>query len=155
MFNTSVNIQIDEKNVITVRNKTEAEFYAGQLLKHCYESTNIVNTTKNPQVFFNRYSFLITETENLAKLEVFLKFKGRKPSETLVYLKNSKEEQTNIMIERACEDLAVKLNKLKTTKGKTNAINKFFDTFMIYSDKMTKSNIDLCTSYYNTFAANI
>lgn len=155
LFNRkTATIYFNGRNIL-VSNKKEAEFYAQQFLKHCYESADIVNHTKNPQVFFERYSFLISETENLAQLEIFLKFKGTQPSQQLATLKENKENETNLMIGRACEDLGIKLNKLKTAKGKTNAINKLFDLFMIYSDRMTKSNIDLCTSYYNTFTSNL
>ena len=155
LFNRKTVFLYFGNSTISVTNKKEAEFYAKQFLKHCYESTNLVNNTKNPEVFFERYDFLIKETENLSKLEVFLHFTGKKPSETLIYLKQQKEKETNTMIERACEDLGKKLNTLKTTKGKINAINKLFDIFRIYSDKMTQSNIDLCNSYYNTFIGNV
>lgn len=148
-------ISLDGNNIIQVNNKKEAEFYAEQFLKHCYESKDLVNKTKNPRVFFERYEFLIRETENLAQLECFLKFKGKKPSDTLVYLKQIRERETNTMIERTWENLNTKLLKLKTNKGKENAINKLFNDFNSYSNMMTQSNIDLCTSYYNTFIGNI
>ena len=46
LFNRKVaNLYISGKGVL-VHNKKEAEFYARQFLKHCYESTNIVNHTK-------------------------------------------------------------------------------------------------------------
>lgn len=148
-------INIDQNAVIKVHNKIEAEFYAKQFLKHCYESKDLVNNTKNPRVFFERYDYLINQTENLAELEVFLKFTGQKPSDKLVYLKQVREKETGTMIRRVWENLDTKLLKLKTTKGKENAINKIFKEFMLYSDKMTKSNIDLCNSYYKTFLSNI
>lgn len=148
-------ISIDQNTVVRVHNKTEAEFYAKQFLKHCYESKDLVNNTKNPRVFFERYDYLINQTENLAELEIFLKFKGQKPSSKIIYLKQVRERETNTMIRRVWENLDIKLSKLKTTKGKENAINKLSEEFKLYSDKMTKSNIDLCNSYYETFLSNI
>ena len=82
-FNKTTNINIDG-TIIKISNKKEAEFYANQFLKHCNESTKIVNTTANPKIFFERYSILLHETKNLSNLERFLKFKGRTPSSTLV-----------------------------------------------------------------------
>lgn len=148
-------LNLDGRTKVEVRNKKEAEFYAKQLLKCCYESTELVNKTKKPRVFFERYNFLIKETENLAQLEKFLKFKGRTPSVTLLYLKKSKEKETNTMIERAWDDLSIKLTKLKTNKGKENNINKLYQEFDQYKNEMTESNIDLYNSYYNTFINNI
>lgn len=155
LFNRKVATINIGKTIVKVHNKSEAEFYVQQFLKHCYESTELVNTTKNPRVFFERYDFLIKQTENLAKLEIFVKFSGRKPSDTLIYLNQIRENETNLMIGRAWENLNIKLSKLKTNKGKENAINKLMAEFQQYLDKMTKSNIDLCTSYYNTFISNI
>ena len=153
-FKKTSNINING-TIIEITNKKEAEFYAAQFLKHCYESTKIVNTTANPQVFFERYSFLLHETKNLSNLEIFLKFEGRLPSSTLIYLIQSKEKETNLMIGRAWEKLDIKLKKLKTKRGKENAINRLHSEFQPYWNEMSKSNIDLCNSYYNTFINRI
>ena len=153
-FNKTTNINIGG-TIIKISNKKEAEFYANQFLKHCNESTKIVNTTANPKVFFERYSFLLHETKNLSNLEIFLKFKGRTPSSTLVYLIQSKERETNLMISRAWESLDIKLKKLKTKRGKENRINNLYFEFQSYLNEMSKTNIDLCKSYYNTFINGI
>ena len=95
------------------------------------------------------------ETKNLSNLEIFLKFKGRTPSSTLVYLIQSKERETNLMISRAWESLDIKLKKLKTKRGKENRINNLYFEFQSYLNEMSKTNIDLCKSYYNTFINGI
>lgn len=148
-------VTLSGNTIVQVHNKKEAYFYAKQFLKHCYESTNLVNNTKNPRVFFERYNFLIQETENLAELEVFLKFKGKKPSGTVKYLNQVREKETNTMIRRVWEEFHIKFSKLKTNKGKENATNRLFEEFKPFFNEMTQSNIDLCTSYYNTFISNI
>lgn len=148
-------ITLSGNTIVRVHNKKEAQFYAEQSLKHCYESRDLVNKTKNPRVFFERYDYLIAETDNLKQLEYFLKFKGRSPSETFIYLNQIRERETNTMIRRVWEDLDTRLSKLKTKRGKENTINKLFEEFKLYKDKMTKSNIDLCNLYYTTFMSNI
>ena len=156
LFNRkTATVKLDDNIIVEIHNKNEAQFYANQFLKHSYESTELLNKTKNPRVFFERYSFLIKETENLSQLEIFLKFKGRKPSDTLKYLQSQKEKETNLMIIRSWEDLNIKLNELKTNKAKLNNINNLYKEFNVYSNKMTNNNIDLVNSYYKTFINNI
>lgn len=143
-------LNIDGK-FVPVHNKKEAEFYANQFLKHCYESADIVNHTKNPDVFFSRYDFLISETKNLVQLEKMISFTGTKPSRKLRELINMKEDQTNLMIQRAFDNLDIKINKLKTVKGKENAINKLYNEFLKFEGSMTARNKELVKIHYDTF----
>lgn len=148
-------VTLSGNTVVQVHNKKEAYFYAEQFLKHCYESKDLVNKTKTPRVFFERYDFLLTNTENLAELEYFLKFKGQKPSKTLIYLNEIRENETNTTIERVWDNFNKKFLNLKTKKGKETATNNLFNEFKPFIYAMTKSNIDLCTSYYDTFISRI
>lgn len=142
---------LESGNVVIVKNKNEAQFYAQQFLKHCYESTEIVNKTCEPHIFFERYALLISETEKLVQLEKIMKFKGEQPSATLQRLINSKEEQTNIMINRSYEKLSQNIMNLKTIAGKKNAILHQFEKFKIYFNEMTNSNINLIETTHNAF----
>ena len=59
------------------------------------------------------------------------------------------------MIRRVWEEFDAKFSKLKTSRGRENATNKLLDEFKPFIYEMTQSNIDLCTSYYNTFISKI
>lgn len=141
--------------LVYVKNKSQAGFYAQQLLKQCQDSTNIVNRTKTPRVFFERYDLLIKNTDNLVQLEQFIKFKGLAPYTQLKELKNLKETQTNMMIERFVEDIQNQIDKLKTDKAKINTINKAFDNLSKYNEEMTQNNISLYKNYYTKLINNI
>lgn len=147
----NVQLILESGNVVNVKNKNEAQFYAQQFLKHCYESTEIVNKTCEPHIFFERYALLISETEKLVQLEKIMKFKDEQPSTTLQRLINSKEEQTNIMINRSYEKLSQNIMNLKTIAGKKNAILHQFEKFKIYFNEMTKSNIKLIETNHDNF----
>ena len=134
---------------VTVNNKNQAEMYAEQIIKHCEESTNLVNNTKSPRVFFERYSFLILETENLVQLKPFIKLNGTDPSQLLINLNNSKEEETNLMINRFFEDLNSKIDNLKTENAKIKHIEKAFNELSSFDNEMTKNNINLYKNYLN------
>lgn len=151
----SVTIELDDNVIVEVHNKKEAEFYAKQFLKHCKDSSNLVNHTKKPKVFFERYSLLIRETENLAKLELFLNFKGTLPSQNVIYLNQSKKQETNLMIERAYEDLQQKIDNLKTTSAKENTVNKLYKELELFNTEMTQKNIDLYNKYNSEFINQI
>ncbi len=140
--------------LVPVTNKKEAEFYAQQFLKHCTESVEIVNHTKNPRVYFERYNFILENTNNLIQLEGMLKFNNTLPSVQLQKLLESKEESTNLMIARCFDDLNNKISKLKTDKTKINNIQKVYDELSFYENEMTSKNIDLCNRYYKTFMSN-
>ena len=130
-------------------------YYSFFLIVHILITTKSPHRVRFAKVFFERYNFLIQETENLAELEVFLNFKGKKPSDTVKYLNQVREKETNTMIRRVWEEFHIKFSRLKTNKGKENATNRLFEEFKPFFNEMTQSNIDLCTSYYNTFISNI
>lgn len=151
--NKSIFINIDN-TIVTVKDKAQANLYANQLLKICYESTSIINKTKNPKIFFERYNLLIEETTSLAKLETFLKFKGTLPSIQLENLKIKKEQETNSMIARCFEDLNNKISELKTDKAKITNIQKTYDDLRNFEQEMTANNIELYTKYYENLINN-
>mgnify|MGYP006939906693 CR=1 FL=1 len=144
----SVNIKIDERTVITIHNKKEAEFYSASMLKIALDCANLVNTTKNPDVFFNRYNLLIEKMENLAKLEVFECFNGQPPSKNLEEILNKKVLTVNDFIDRYYSDVLFQVFSLKTQKAKQSRIDKFCNGLNDYKkylsvDSLNKYN-ELC-----------
>ena len=150
LFNTSVSIQIDESNVVTVHNRKEAEFYAAGMLKIAFDCANLINTTKNPKVFFERYNLLIEKFENLSKIERFGCFKGKLPSQNLKEILGKKENTINDFIDRYYNETLSKFNSLKTEKAKLSCIDAFCNGLNYYKhylseDSLNKYN-ELCSS---------
>lgn len=149
----SVNIKLDEKTIVTVHNKKEAEFYSAGMLKIAFECANLVNTTKNPDVFFHRYNLLIEKMDNLSKLEVFKCFKGQLPSENLKEILNKKDLTINDFINRFYTDIANQINSLKTSKAKEKRIENFCTSLNKYKQYMSQDNLnkynDLCLQLNN------
>lgn len=138
----SVNIKIDEQTIVTVHNKKEAEFYSAGMLKIAFDCANLVNTTKDPEVFFNRYNLLIEKMENLSKLEIFGCFKGKLPSKNLIEILNKKDLTINDFIDRFYSDTAKQINSLKTTKAKEKRIDDFCTSLNSYKQYMSQNNLD-------------
>lgn len=124
------------------KKRKEAEFMAPQWLKQVEESVNLVNNTKNPDVFFSRYDFLIETLKKLVDIEKYLKFTGDKPSDILRSIKDKKVNTINDFIDRFYKDILVQINKLKTEKAKQKRINNFNELLEPFVDKMEKTNIN-------------
>ena len=56
-----VDITLDGINYITVYNKQEAKFYSSGMLKIANDCAKLINSTKKPSVFFDRYNLLIVK----------------------------------------------------------------------------------------------
>lgn len=120
-----VNINIDEYTIVTVHNKKEAEFYVAGMLKIANDCANLVNTTKNTDVFFTRYNLLIDKLKNMAKLEHFKCFNDTLPSKNLANILDKKDLTINDFIDRFYNDTLEQINKLKTEKAKEKGFEKF------------------------------
>ena len=148
LFSKSVDIKIDENYFVTVHNRKEAEFYGAGMLKILHDCANLVNTTKNPRVFFERYALLVEKLENLAKLEIFGCFKNGLPSKDLQRTLEKKEFTINDFIDRFYNETINKINTLKTDKAKDKRIENFYEELSKYNDRMLPANIEKYTNLY-------
>ena len=148
LFDTNV-----PDNFYVVTSKKQAEFCSAGLLKIAYDSANLVNTTKVPEVFFERYHLLIDKLENLSKLECFKCFKGKLPSKNLQEINNNKVETINNFIDRYYNAILDKIKTLKTEKAKEKCVESFYKELSIYDDFMLQENIQKLSSVQkNKFA---
>ena len=147
-FNKQIRINIDENTIVVVHNRKEAEFYIAGMLKIANDCANLVNTTKDPDVFFMRYNLLINKLENMAKLEPFKCFKGTLPSQNLANILNKKELTINDFIDRFYSDTLEQINKLKTEKAKEKRIENFYNELSKYNDYMLPKNVEKYISMY-------
>lgn len=143
-------INLDGK-IITVSNRNEAEFYGGQLLRILNDCANLVNTTKNPKVFFERYDLLIKSLENLSRLERFNCFSGPLPSHDLQETLSKKNFTINDFIDRYYQDTINKIQNLKTQKAKDKKIEDFYQELVNYNSCMLPINIQRYNYLYNSY----
>ena len=147
IFRKSIYINIDGA-IIAVHNKKEALFYISGMYKIATDCANLVNTTKNPDVFFMRYNLLIDKLENMSKLESFNCFKDVQPSQNLATILNKKELTINDFIDRFYDDTQFQINNLKTNKAKEKRIENFYQKLLKYNNEMLPENIEKYTSMY-------
>lgn len=133
---------------VQVCTKKEAEFYSAGMLKIANDCANIVNTTKNPEVFFDRYNLLINKLENLSKLERFKCFTGTPPSQNLENILNQKSLSINDFIDRFYNETIQQINSLKTKNAKNKRIENFYQQLSKYNDCMLPENITNYTRMY-------
>lgn len=154
LHSKSVIIDIDGIPV-KVHNKKEAEFYVAGMLQIANDCVNLVNTTKNPDVFFMRYNLLINKLENMAKLESFKCFKGTLPSKNLTNILNKKELTINDFIDRFYNDILFQISRLKIENAKEKRIEKFYNELSKYNDYMLPENVEKYISMYENLLNKI
>lgn len=137
-----------EAKNITVRSKTDAEFVAPQCLKQVKDSLKIVNTTTNPQTFFERYDFLIGRFKILTECSRYIKFSGEQPNQVLDRLTRMDyyQQAVDTLIDRCYKKYYDKILSLKTAKGKLHAVDQFNEDFrpvaFSMNDKMQSCQTD-------------
>ena len=98
------------------------------------DSANIVEKTKNPETFYSRRNELYKHADRLMRFEQVdpSLFKGMKPSEMAQKMYGELEQGEAELWERCYVNAIEKADKLKTEKGRLNAINKYFDMVKQY-----------------------
>ena len=132
---------------------TQAKEQSRQLLKIVKDCAELVNTTSNPDVFFNRYNLMLEHLETLAGLECTGIYANSPelPSKAFLRIEEQFDTETNKFLDRSFETAKKHADTLKTDNGKRNAIKRYFDNMekyiiymssesLEYFDKMKKEN---------------
>lgn len=146
-----IDIILDGTNRITIHNKQEANFYAPGMLKIANDCAKLINNTKNPNVFFDRYNLLIEKLENLSKMEKFNCFSLNLPSQDLTEILNKKTSTFNDFLDRYYQDTLAKIEALKTSKSKQNKINNFCNSLNEYKEYLPTESLEK----YEDFCKNL
>lgn len=141
---------------VSVANRKEAMVLAPQMLKQAKETADILNSTTNPETFFQRYDFLMGRLEILKECGQYgITFTGEDPSATLAQLshKSFRNKSSCHMIDRCFDKANEKIASLKTAKGKQNAAERFNESFEPYRPYMSEEMIQHQTHKYNELLA--
>ena len=144
---------IDTNNLYII----DKNHYSGTIencLRICRDCVKIINTTKNPKIFFDRYNLLISITNELITVEKKYKFNSEKPSQFKEKLKEKEIYTINDFLNRYYQDTIKKVKDLKTIKGKTNSVKKFIDSIIMYKNYLNKENLNLANTLYNSLIDN-
>ena len=120
---------------VEISDTQTAQMLTPQLIKQLNDSVKILNTTTNPEVFFQRYDFCIGRLSLLIDCEKYISFKnGETPTENYNRFNRQDyfDKATVLMIHRVAEKYQNKIESMKTKKGKLNWAGKFYDEFIPY-----------------------
>lgn len=133
-----------EKAELARRIREQAKEQADQWLKIVYDCAELVNTTKNPDVFFPRYELMLEYLGKLSGLECTGIFSNSRelPSVALARVEAQFSTATNDFINRSFEAAREDAATLKTEKGKANAIKRFFAKMDILTIYMSAESVD-------------
>ena len=102
------------------------------------ESSDLVNKTINPDVFFGRLHLVLDSLIYLTKYDDYKIFSGGKPSSEYQRILDDLEVSVNTFIDRSYQKNLAKAQALKTEKGQQARMKKYaqtmFDAFDSASD---------------------
>ncbi len=116
-----------------------------RILKDCQD---LINSTKNPDVFFSRYLIALAILNDLILIEKKLSFRGNKPSKVKKQLREKEVLTVNDFLDRYYEDTLSKINNYKTIKAKQNKVFSFSNKIDEYSVHMTNESLTKFTLMY-------
>ena len=122
-----------------------------QYLKILDDSKKLVNTTKNPDVFFNRYLIIIAIVNELIFIEKKINFKGTLPSQIKGELIQKEVYTVNDFINRFYEETNFQISKLKTATAKQKRIEIFchgLDNYVQYLTEASKTKYNKLRSSF-------
>lgn len=105
------------------------------------DSAALIETTDNPNTFYSRLELLRKHIKYLVNFEVKEPslFQASSPTLIAAQMDEVANKSESDMWKRCFEATMVKVDKLKTEKGKRNAINKYFDIASQYDNIMSPS----------------
>lgn len=124
-------------------------FIAAQDLKIVQDCVRIINTTKKPNIFFERYKLMEEKLQNLVRLHG-VHYSGTSPKKMLSQVKHKKQAAIHDMIERYFSDISVKIAEKQTEKAKQHQRRVFKSVLELYYSEMDDENINYIHKLYET-----
>lgn len=106
------------------------------------DCSRLLQTTTNPEVFFERLQLFETHCQLLVSLEKYTSYSGASPTELYNTLIREKQDVIKEFLVRYYNKVLDKADSLKTAKGKLNQYQKFYDSLKPYFSEMGTDNID-------------
>lgn len=133
-----------EKQELARRIREQAKEQADQWLRIASDCAELVNTTKNPEVFFMRYDLMLETLAKLAGLECTGIFANSRELPSVAHQRVSAQfpAATNTFLDRSFDDAKAKAATLKTEKGRINAIDRYFEKMEEHIVYMDAESID-------------
>lgn len=128
--------------------------YPEQNLRIIQDCVNIVNTTKNPDTFFERYELMEKKIDELVAIQG-PKYTGQSPAELKAQVVSKKQAAIHDMIDRYYTDVSVKASVLKTAKGRMNRFRSFITTLEDYYNQMDDANIKYIGDLYDSVISDL
>ena len=138
-----------------IRNGNYNLFTIKRYIKMLNDCKDLINTTKSPDVFFNRYLMAIALLNELILIERKLSFKGQKPSKVKKQFQEKEIFTVNDFLDRYYNETLYKISMLKTHKAKVNKIIAFSNKIDEYSIYMTNQSLSRFTIMYDTLEKSI
>lgn len=120
--------------------KRMAAMQAENSIRILKDTGNILQKTKDPEVFFSRWALWEKQAIMLKYLSSVVSF-NISPDRLLSVMSRDKQSVIFMLAVRCFHAADQKAEQLKTEKGKQNQYKKFYDSFQPYHRQMSKSNI--------------
>lgn len=115
------------------------------------DCSNILQTTVNPDVFFERLQLFAVHCVNLILLEKHVSFTGASPTTLYDVFLREKQEVIHEFLVRYFNKVDIKASGLKTAKGQFNQYQKFYDSLKPYFTEMDTNNVDYIETKYKAY----
>lgn len=118
----------------------EAKAAIPQYQRIAEESTKILQSTKDPDVYFKRYDLAV---DNFEKLVAAYQVCGVQNNVTylLQELKNNYTMHTNALVDRYAQGIRRKIYELSSSKAKANKAEVFRNVLLEYRDRLTPESL--------------
>lgn len=138
------------------RKKVHAEdaVNLGEIERHitiANDCVQLINSTANPDVFFDRYDLLTKELIWLSAYRSNPILSGEDPRVALKRITKQREEATNQFVERSFYKELNSGNELKTDQGRKNRLIRYFEKMQEYDSQLFPSTHELLHSLRETY----
>lgn len=123
--------------------RVKAEYIIMHFLYGVSSNRQWIRDSTKVEVFFSNYEQLLINLQTLIEFEPYFPFEKPLPHQLLSEYTNNRDTITRSFIERWFESVISAASSLKTVDGKRKRINKEFDNFNPYLNRVSEENAKL------------
>lgn len=145
-------LEIDEKKLQVSEEFLDkmTKIYISKYMKNINEIVCDINKLTNIGLLFKKYDAIMSNLNELIKIEPLYRFNKPVPTEFKAQLESNLTEYCNSLISREWKKVSAASDVKRNDPNQEKKMIKFFDTFELYEERLPKASLKLLEKLHSS-----